>query len=111
MRITSLIDAPEPTLWGADGRMYLFDTVVTAALWRLPAAAGENDPALLKATLQLARALSAGRAPGEGPLVEGVREALLRHRVVVSAAWVAAAVQAYAEALRALEIVRVEEAV
>jgi hypothetical protein len=31
--------------------------------------------------------------------------------VVVSAAWVAAAVQAYAEALRALEIVRVEEAV
>lgn len=91
--------------------MYLFDTVVTAALWRLPAEVGEADPALLKATLQLARALHGEGADAEVALVEAVRAALLRHRVVVSAAWVGAAVRAYAEALRALEIVRVEEAV
>jgi hypothetical protein len=111
VRITSLIDAPEPTLWGGDGRMYLFDTVVTAALWRLSPDLGETDPALLKATLQLTRALHSEGRDAEVALVDDVRAALLRHRVVVSAAWVSAAVRAYAEALRALDIVRVEEAV
>ena len=111
MRITSLIDAPEPMLWGADGRMYLFDTVVTAALWRLPPNMGDTDPALLKATLQLTRALHREADGVEDALVDAVRAALVRHRVVVSVGWVSAAVRAYAEALRALDIVRVDEAV
>lgn len=111
MRIDRLLDLPEPTLWGADGRMYLFDTVVSAARRRMSPAAGAVDLPVLKAVLLTARALApAGEAPLEparGPLLEALR----RQRIVVSGGWLDEALGAYATVVAALEIARVDEAV
>lgn len=109
MRIPRLLSAPEPTLWGADGRMYLFDTVVSATARQMCSAEHGTDLALLKAVLLVARSLARPGAEAGG--TAALHSALHRHRILVTSDWAHQAVAAYTTVLAALEIVRVEESV